>query len=126
MNGRRPLKRRAIVAGAIALLPLRVKAGIEDFPLAPRPNPNTTCAPPLYRNREPVAAKLITDILTWQYEHPHVDKAYVMVHESMIAQVPSDGFIRVNGTLFTFTVMAQSGMPEDALWGILADCGTLL
>jgi hypothetical protein len=120
------MKRRAIVAGAIALLPLRAKAGIEDFPLAPRPNPNTTCAKAFVRTREPVAAKLITDILTWQYENPHVDKAYVMVHESQVAQVPSSGFVRVNGTLFTFTLMAKSGMPEDDLWAMVADCGTLL
>jgi hypothetical protein len=40
------MNRRAIVAGILALLPLHARAqrGIENFPLAPQPNPNTTCA----------------------------------------------------------------------------------
>jgi hypothetical protein len=120
------MKRRAIVAGLLALIPLRAYAQREAFPLAPRPNPNTTCADPLLRTAGEIQPTLLADLLVWQYKNSHVKIAYVIVHESQVAQVPIGSWTEINGTRFTLTVMAQSGMPEDALWSVMADCGSPL
>jgi hypothetical protein len=93
---------------------------------APKPNPNTTCADLFSRNAGEIQPDLLADLLVWQYKNPHVIKAYVAVNESQVAQVPIGSWTEINGTTFTLTVMAQSVMPEDALWSVLADCGNPL
>jgi hypothetical protein len=121
------MNRRAIVAGLLALLPLHASAQRDPFPLAPKPNPNTTCAKPLERKVEvPEYPTLLSDLLMWQYTNPHVKTAYVAVHESQVSQVPIGSIAMINGTTFTLTVMAQGVMPDDAKWMIMADCGTPL
>jgi hypothetical protein len=120
------MNRRAIVAGLLALLPLHAHAQRDSFPLAPKPNPNTTCAKPLLRAKGEIQPSLLADLLVWQYENPHVKTAYVIAHESQVAQVPVKSWTEINGTRFTIVVMAQSGMPKDALWSVMADCGNPL
>jgi hypothetical protein len=121
------MNRRAIVAGLLALLPLHASAQRDPFPLAPKPNPSTTCAKPLERKVGiPAPRTLLDDLLLWQYEHPYVKTAYVAVHESQVSQVPIGSIAMINGTTFTLTVMAQGVMPDDAKWMIMADCGTPL
>jgi hypothetical protein len=122
------MNRRAIVAGILALLPLHARAqrGIENFPLAPQPNPNTTCADLFSRKAGEIQPNLLADLLVWQHNNPHVKTAYVAVNESQVTQVPIGSWAELNGTRFTLTVMAQSIMPEDALWSVMADCGNPL
>jgi hypothetical protein len=129
------MNRRVMMAGLLALLPLRARANgpealieRDDFPLAPKPNPSTTCAAPLDRRQgaPPTAPTLIGDLLFWQYTNPHVKTAYVGIHESQISRMPRSGMLTLHGTLFTFTVLARSAAPDDARWMIVADCGSMM
>jgi hypothetical protein len=121
------MNRRAIVAGLLALLPLHAYAQRDPFPLAPKPNPNVTCAIPLdRRNTMPTPRTLLDDLLLWQYRNPHVKTAYVVVSENHVMQVPVGSIAHINGTNFTFTVMGRTTLPDDARWMIMADCGNPL
>ncbi len=118
------MKRRT--AFLLALLPFvrqtAVHAQRNPFPLAPGPNPSASCAPPFSRMRDPIDPDLFErDLLAWQHDNAAVKRAYVLLHESQVGLLPAGGYLKLNGCEFSVEVVP--GLPADALWGIMADCG---
>lgn len=123
------MNRRALLAGLTAALVRQsaVHAEHDPFPLAPKPNPNITCAAPFVRKREEVdPTQFLNDLKVWAIDNAYLRQSYVFLNPALAPLLPAGGEITLNRTAFHIKVMEPGVMGPDELWGIMADCGALL
>jgi hypothetical protein len=122
------MNRRAILASLLALMPLRVRAQRDPFPLAPKDNPATTCAAPFIRKREEPdrAEQFRHDLIVWAYDNQHIVSAYAGLSPEMADIATVGEVLDIGGTTIRIVAAPVGLMPPEDLWFVVADCGQLM
>lgn len=115
------MNRRAFVAGLL-LAPWA--------PMPAHPNPGASCATPYLQTTPPRGPEdWLGSLVTFARANEHLTVAYVLLHPSLGALVPTMGFLVVEQMTFYIRAMPGATAKMTAgtpYWAIMADCGVLM